>query len=207
MPIYSTVKGFCNFQAPLGPPKDNQKSFKLHMSILWSHVVTSKTIIGLSLIWLILGNPPKLAPARKYRKNADILGDLWPGQILFTIMKLFQYLNISLIYLWAKSCFGVFSPSQWNCTLNIEHFLAEVFEDKNILRPKPCFILISMPWNICKTNFTEQIFFCPFKNFQIWANLPSKLPNFATLGLKCSIFKMHFHCEGEETPKPNLAHR
>ena len=169
MPIYSTVKGFCNFQAPLGPPKDNQKSFKLHMCILWSHVVTSKTIIGLSLILLILGNPPKLAPARKYRKNADILGDLWPGQILFTIMKLFQYLNISLIYLWAKSCFGVFSPSQWNCTLNIEHFLAEGCQIRKLWRqicPNLCKYLrikifyvqnhVSF-WSVCLETSVKQI--------------------------------------------------
>ena len=169
MPIYSTVKGFCNFQAPLGPPKDNQKSFKLHMSILWSHVVTSKTIIGLSLVLLILGNPPKMAPARKYRKNADILGDLWPGQILFTIMKLFQYLNISLIYLWAKSCFGVFSPSQWNCTLNIEHFLAEGCQIRKLWRqicPNLCKYLrikifyvqnhVSF-WSVCLETSVKQI--------------------------------------------------
>ena len=108
MPIYSTVKGFCNFQAPLGPPKDNQKSFKLHNAhSMVTCGYTSKTIIGLSLILLILGNPPKLAPARKYWKNAEILGDLWPGQIVFTIMKLYQYVNKSLIYLWAKFGFGV----------------------------------------------------------------------------------------------------
>ena len=44
MAIYSITKCFFNFQTPLRPPKDNQKSLKLLMSILYPHVITSQQL-------------------------------------------------------------------------------------------------------------------------------------------------------------------
>ena len=81
-------EGFFCFQTPLRPPMNNQKNFKLHICILWSHVVTFSSIPGLSLILFIYGTPPKSAPARNCRKSPDILGDLWPHRKQFTKMEL-----------------------------------------------------------------------------------------------------------------------
>ena len=122
MPIYWTAKGLSDIQTPLRPPMDNQKSFKLHICILWSHVVTLKAITGLSLISFIYGTPPKSAPARKCRKNPDLLGDLWPRRKEFTTMKLCQIVNLSLIHLWTKFGFGVSSPSWWDSVHKYAHF-------------------------------------------------------------------------------------
>ena len=44
MAIYSITKCFFNFQTLLRPPKDNQKSLKLLMSILYPHVITSQQL-------------------------------------------------------------------------------------------------------------------------------------------------------------------
>ena len=146
MQIYSTVKGFPDFQTPLRPPMNNQKSFKLHICILWSHVVTFPPIPVLSLILFIYGTPPKSAPARKCRKNPDILGDLWPRKKQFTKMKLSQFVNLSLIHsmdqvwFWYLFSFMVrqhsqicqFSPREqpfWNILCFIEQFHVPLQQD------------------------------------------------------------------------------
>ena len=93
MPIYWTAKGLSDFQTPLRPPMDIQKSLKLHICILWSQVVTLKATTGLSLISFIYGTPPKSAPARKCWQNPDLLGDLWPRRKEFTKLKLCQIVD------------------------------------------------------------------------------------------------------------------
>ena len=190
MPIYWTAKGLSDFQTPLRPPMDIQKSLKLHICILWSQVVTLKATTGLSLISFIYGTPPKSAPARKCWQNPDLLGDLWPRRKEFTKLKLCQILNLSLIHPWTKFGFGVSSPSQWKCILNIEHFKPKVakfgsFDGKFAQIWK----FLNGQKKICSVKFVLQMFqgiLIEIKHgfgrkiFLSSNTLPSKLPNLET---------------------------